>query len=541
VFIPQDIFSIIFASFISFKNFLDKHNFEQFKLLTHITLHKILESRMKHFFSILFLSLLFLQLEILPQGLAYNQGPKLFDARVGDNGVLLSDGRALILGGHGTGFVRLNSAEIWNPSTNAFTKFTMNDYRDYCAVIKLQNGMYLLAGGMSSNLGVGQLQSMEIFNPLNNSFTPAANMNYVRTWSRGAQLTNGKVLLVGCWYDNTSGIIGDLYDPVADACVATGNMTVSRSNSFVLPMNDSSALVFGGNDPHGMTNYEQIDLYNPSTNSFTLFQDKLLPMDTLWFPIYSLSDIAESYKMSNGKFIMLAGKSMDSKYYYKLFTIDPATKTIDTFAVNPPLPYYDGSSGDSTYYLSPVLDNVNNRLYLFSVKPAAVGSAFKVSTVDLTTHQLYNTTGLISVPYSFSDTPRLLLKDGRLFIAGGSFSDNSDPVDSTFFLTLQPTAVKDVASVPSDYILQQNYPNPFNPSTIIKYSLANESNVKLILFNSLGQLVKILVNSPQSVGIHEINFSASGLSSGVYFYTLYAGSSNGTRSFYSSRKMLLLK
>ena len=52
---------------------------------------------MKSFFSILFLSLLFIQFEILPQGVAYNQGPKLFDARVGDNGVVLSDGRVLIL------------------------------------------------------------------------------------------------------------------------------------------------------------------------------------------------------------------------------------------------------------------------------------------------------------------------------------------------------------------------------------------------------------------------------------------------------------
>jgi hypothetical protein len=496
---------------------------------------------MKNFFCILFLSLLLVQFEILPQGVTFSQGPSLFDARVGDNGLVLNDGRVLILGGHGTGFVKLNTAEIWDPTTNAFTKFIMNDFRDYGTVVKLQNGKYLLAGGMSSDLGVGQLASMEIFNPVNNSFTPAANLTKIRTWFRGTQLTGGKVLLVGCWYDNTSGIAGDLYDPVADICIATGDMTVPRSNSFVLPMNDGSALVFGGNGPYGSPNYEQIDLYNPSTNSFSLFQNKLLPMDTLWFPIYSLSDMVESYQMSNGKFIMLAGKGIVDKSYYKLFTVDPATKTIDTFAVTPPIPYYDGTYGDSTYYLSPVLDKANNMLYLFSVKAAAVGLAYKVSTIDLTTHQLYTATGLDSVPYFFNDTPRLLLNDGRLFIAGGSISDNFNPVDSTFFLTLLPTDVKDVSTVPSDYALSQNYPNPFNPSTIIKYSLAHESNVKLLLYNSIGQLVRVLINSPQSTGNHEINFSASGLSSGVYFYTLYAGSSDGVKTFYSTRKMLLLK
>ena len=92
-----------------------------------------------------------------------------------------------------------------------------------------------------------------------------------------------------------------------------------------------------------------------------------------------------------------------------------------------------------------------------------------------------------------------------------------------------------------DYNLYQNFPNPFNPSTLIKYSLSNNSNVKLIVYNSLGQTVKVLVNSPQSAGSHEINFDASNLASGVYFYTLYTGSTSGDQSFHSTRKMLLIK
>ena len=495
---------------------------------------------MKYFFCSLFILFMFVQQDIFSQGVTYSQGPNLNDARVGDNGVLLNDGRVLILGGHGTGFVKLNSAEIWSPATNTFTKFTMNDYRDYCSVVKLQNGKYLLAGGMSDNLGVGQLLSMELFNPADNSFTPAANMTKVRTWSRGAQLAGGKVLIVGCWYDNASAMQGDLYDPVADNCIATGDMTAPRSNSFVLPMDDGSALVFGGNGIHGSPNYEQIDLYNPSSNSFSLFQDKLLPMDTLWFPIYSLYDIAESYKMSDGKYIMLAGKSTVDRYNYKLFTVDPATKTIDTFAVTPPIPYYDYLNPDSTSIISPVLDKINNKLYLFSVKIYPGSEAFKVSTIDLTTHQLFFASGFNSVPYLFHDTPRLLLNDGRLFIAGGSVSDNSDPVNASFFLTIQPTDVKKEGAIPSDYSLLQNYPNPFNPSTIIKYSLSHEGNVKLLLYNSIGQLVKVLINSSQSAGNHEFNLNASGLSSGVYFYTMNVSSSEGIQ-FHSTKKMLLLK
>ena len=104
-----------------------------------------------------------------------------------------------------------------------------------------------------------------------------------------------------------------------------------------------------------------------------------------------------------------------------------------------------------------------------------------------------------------------------------------------------PTGINDNCMSKIDYNLYQNYPNPFNPSTLIKYSLSRESNVKLIVYNSLGQIVKVLVNSPQASGYHEINFNASNLASGVYFYTLNTGSTSGDQSFHSTRKMLLLK
>ena len=92
-----------------------------------------------------------------------------------------------------------------------------------------------------------------------------------------------------------------------------------------------------------------------------------------------------------------------------------------------------------------------------------------------------------------------------------------------------------------DYNLYQNFPNPFNPSTTIKYSLAHESNVKLLVYNLLGQIVKVLVNSPQAAGYHEINFNASNLASGTYFYSLQTGSKSGDQFFHTTMKMLLIK
>jgi len=89
--------------------------------------------------------------------------------------------------------------------------------------------------------------------------------------------------------------------------------------------------------------------------------------------------------------------------------------------------------------------------------------------------------------------------------------------------------------IANNFTLEQNYPNPFNPSTTIKYSLAERSAVTLKVYDVLGNEVANLVNTSQEAGQHSINFDASGLSSGLYIYTLNTG------NFTSSKKMMLLK
>ncbi len=83
--------------------------------------------------------------------------------------------------------------------------------------------------------------------------------------------------------------------------------------------------------------------------------------------------------------------------------------------------------------------------------------------------------------------------------------------------------------------LSQNYPNPFNPTTAIKYNLPEAGNVKLSVYNLLGQEVKTLVNGFKNAGSYTISFDAQNLSSGVYIYKLE------TNNFNQSRKMTLIK
>ena len=89
--------------------------------------------------------------------------------------------------------------------------------------------------------------------------------------------------------------------------------------------------------------------------------------------------------------------------------------------------------------------------------------------------------------------------------------------------------------MPSDLRLFQNYPNPFNPVTTIRYSLPIKSQVDLVVYNALGESVTNLVSEVKEAGNYEIEFDASGIPSGVYFYKLQA------ESFIQTKKMILLK
>jgi hypothetical protein len=89
--------------------------------------------------------------------------------------------------------------------------------------------------------------------------------------------------------------------------------------------------------------------------------------------------------------------------------------------------------------------------------------------------------------------------------------------------------------LPNNYTLEQNYPNPFNPSTVISYSLPSASNVKLIVYNTIGQTVNVLENGYKNAGNYSIQFNGGNLPGGIYFYRLEAG------QFSQVKKMMLVK
>ncbi|HCA42666.1 MAG TPA: hypothetical protein DEP28_05365 [Bacteroidetes bacterium] len=151
-----------------------------------------------------------------------------------------------------------------------------------------------------------------------------------------------------------------------------------------------------------------------------------------------------------------------------------------------------------------------------------------------------NWDGLGNVP------PNILLtkNDSITFVQGilyFSFSNwKTVPRRPSDFGTITPVGITYNSEIVNDYNLSQNYPNPFNPVTRFNYSLPVNANVTLKIYDMIGREVSVLVNQFNQAGSYIIDFNASNLASGVYFYKLQAVGVNGT-SFSQTKRMVLIK
>ena len=110
------------------------------------------------------------------------------------------------------------------------------------------------------------------------------------------------------------------------------------------------------------------------------------------------------------------------------------------------------------------------------------------------------------------------------------------PGDTGVQVNLTATSIEEAPeAAPRHFALEQNYPNPFNPTTGIRYQVSGVSQVKLAVYNILGQEVSTLVNEVKQPGMYTVQFDASRLPSGFYFYRMTAG------DFTSTKSMIILK
>ena len=122
---------------------------------------------------------------------------------------------------------------------------------------------------------------------------------------------------------------------------------------------------------------------------------------------------------------------------------------------------------------------------------------------------------------------------GNVYVTGASSGGGND------YLTIKYASATGIEiinnQVPDKFSLSQNYPNPFNPSTKINFSIPANDHVKLTVFDAAGKVISVLADDELNAGIYNVDFNASSLPSGVYFYRLSAGSYDETK------KMILIK
>ncbi len=135
-------------------------------------------------------------------------------------------------------------------------------------------------------------------------------------------------------------------------------------------------------------------------------------------------------------------------------------------------------------------------------------------------------------------------------VAGDNLTEIQDNTNAAFvkaknvgWTNIVIDANEDISETPSKFSLSQNYPNPFNMNTTIEYSIPEKSNVTIIVYNITGQVVDVLVNKSMEPGFYSIQWDASRVSSGVYFYRIQVKNPDGIDAgkFTSVKKCLIVK
>lgn len=180
----------------------------------------------------------------------------------------------------------------------------------------------------------------------------------------------------------------------------------------------------------------------------------------------------------------------------------------------------------------------NNELYFTAVTPELGQEpyAYNPETGEITSYDFNpgNLSGYGAGATIYNDG------DGKKLYVSGTNGINGfelyrfGPNDTPFSgISIANDEVSD--GIPNTVALSENYPNPFNPSTTFSYSLPRPGLVKINIYNVIGRKVANLVYGHKSAGVHSVQFDASQLSSGIYFYKLK------TKGFSKTKKMMLIK
>lgn len=444
---------------------------------------------------------------------------------------------------------------------------SMHEARVGHAMVILPNGNILVTGGEGGSPN-GIKATCEIYDLNTGKWRYTTPMNIARTMHHLVLLRNKKVLAIGGYREKSC----ELFDPLTETWTITDSIPTLRfSNYTVTELKDGRILITGGfrisDDFTYMEYLSNCEIYNPDTESWSI-ADSLItgrwghtavllengemliaggstktalrtceiydPLNDSWSTTASMKEprfMLASILLPNGNVFISGGDSVG-------VNIIPTKKSCETFDVkNREWSYtpdmFDYRSGHKIYFISE-----KNQLLIFG------GADFHSTYED--TWETYDHVNLAPVNRGVFPIKKIndasnsvKLNDERIALIGGEeFEIRSLPIrwpsKKCHILNLI-TSVESSESIPQDYHLFQNFPNPFNPITKLSFYIPRSSKVTLEVYDILGRLIQVLVNSYQNFGYHEVEFNSEKISSGVYFYKITAN------NYTSIKKMILLK
>lgn len=444
-------------------------------------------------------------------------------ARGGHALVELPNGNILV---SGNGIDSSHSdAEIYDFSLGKWRKTTsMNIPRVSHTLMLLESGKVLAIGGYKE-------QSCELFDPENETWTMTDSIPTYRTIQPTVtELKNGNILAAGGGYiDSTTHDLiyltnVEIYDITNEKWEIVDSMSLPRERHTATLLQDGRVLVTGGTNENLSTN--ECEIYNPGDNTWTQVA-----------PLREARNMHSAILLKSGNVLVSGGNPLY-----------PWLKSCEVYDVSENRWSSAGDmlayrTGHKIYYLSEI-----DKLYILG------GDVQPETTED--TWEIYDPISLTPV-YKESFPTNIFLRDNNLqmsneniFVAGGEeyeIPNNGVPYSwpskrSWMFDVITSVNENDDNQI-KGFKLKQNYPNPFNPATTIGYFLKSSSIVKLVVYNSLGQEISVLINKKQSEGFYEIYFDASDLPSGVYYYQLTI-SNNGhgfSENLKQTKKMVLIR
>ena len=439
----------------------------------------------------------------------WQQVDSLNEARYNHSSILLANGNVLVVGGAVEGNAK--SCEIYHVDTGHWTEAAQTHL--YFGVLRL----VLLNSNRVLAVGSTRTKFCEIYNPGQDSWAVTDSLKTARTLRlhQAVKLLDGRVIVIG---GDTFGYLGskdstlkscEIYDEIIGKWSLADSMKTRRSSHSATLLKDGRVLVAGGGiSPNSLSSCE---IYDPVLNKWS----NAAPMN---IPRESHSAVL----LPSGRVLVVGGLSKNNLVPTKSCELyDPVQnrwEVVDSI---------QNSSATEAAFI------INNRELLL------IGTNYQQQLV----WEIYDYVEFKSkyVGY-FNDgsfvNNKIQLQDGRILVSGGMKTQNYEAYLATkkcWMFDKNLTHVTETKDRENNDIFFQNYPNPFNPTTKISFSLLQKSQIKLKVFDVLGREIQILADGVYEAGKHEVEFNATNLPSGVYFYNLTTGSNSITK------KMLLVK